>query len=40
MKHDNLIVNEGYPFIIFLLIVTIFVAFLGGNRWLIVLFFC
>lgn len=27
MKHDNLIVNEGYPFIIFLLIVTIFVAF-------------
>lgn len=39
MKHDNLIVHEGYPFIIFSLITTIFVAFLGGNCWLILLFF-
>lgn len=39
MKHDNLIVNEGYPFIIFSLITTIFVVFLGGNCWLILLFF-
>ena len=39
MKHDNLIVHEGYPFIIFSLITTVFIAFLGGNCWLILLFF-
>jgi phosphatidylserine decarboxylase len=39
MKHDNLIVNEGYPFIIISLITTIFIVFLGGNCWMILLFF-
>jgi phosphatidylserine decarboxylase len=34
MKHDSIIAHEGYPFIVFSLIVTIFVAFLGGNWWL------
>lgn len=34
MKRDSIIAPEGYPFIVFSLIVTIFVAFLGGNWWL------
>ncbi len=38
MKHDSIIAHEGYPFIIFSLVVTVFVAFLGGNCWLIILF--
>ncbi len=38
MKHDNIIAHEGYPFIIFSLIVTVFVAILGRNWWLIILF--
>lgn len=38
MKHDSIIVPEGYPFIICSLIATIFVAFLGGNWFLISLF--
>jgi phosphatidylserine decarboxylase len=29
MKHESIIANEGYPFIIFSLIITVFVAFLG-----------
>jgi phosphatidylserine decarboxylase len=35
MKHDSIIAHEGYPFVVFSLIVTVFVAFLGGNCWLI-----
>jgi len=38
MKHNNIIAHEGYPFIVFSLFVTVFVAFLGGNCWLILLF--
>ena len=38
MKHDSIIAPEGYPFIVFSLIVTVFVAFLGGNCWLISFF--
>jgi len=38
MKHDSIIAHEGYPFIVFSLIVTVFVAFLGGN-WLLTCFF-
>jgi phosphatidylserine decarboxylase len=38
MKHDSIIVHEGYPFIIFSLVVTVFVAILGRNWWLIILF--
>jgi phosphatidylserine decarboxylase len=38
MKHDNIIATEGYPFIVFSLVVTVFVAFLGGKWWLITLF--
>jgi phosphatidylserine decarboxylase len=38
MKRDNIIAPEGYPFIVFSLVFTVFVAFLGGNRWLIILF--
>jgi phosphatidylserine decarboxylase len=38
MKHNNIIVPEGYPFIAFSLVVTVFVAFLGGNCWLIIPF--
>ena len=37
MKHDSVIAHEGYPFIIFSLIITVFVAFLG-ICWLIILF--
>ena len=37
MKHDNIIAHEGYPFIVFSLIVTIFVAFLGIG-WLAIFF--
>ena len=37
MKHDNIIAHEGYPFIIFFLVVTVFVAFFGIS-WLIILF--
>lgn len=29
MKHDGLIAQEGYPFIIFAIVITVFVAFLG-----------
>lgn len=38
MKHDNIIAHEGYPFVIFSTVVTVFVAFLG-NAWLTGLFF-
>jgi len=38
MKHDSVIAHEGYPFIVFSLIVTAFVSFLGGNCWLISFF--
>jgi phosphatidylserine decarboxylase len=38
MKHDGIIASEGYPFIVFSLVVTVFVAFLGGNCWLISFF--
>jgi len=38
MKHDNIIAPEGYPFIVFSLTITVFVALLGGTRWLILLF--
>ncbi len=34
MKHDSIIATEGYPFIIFSLIITVFVAILGKNFWL------
>jgi phosphatidylserine decarboxylase len=34
MKHDSIIAHEGYPFVVFSLIVTVFVAFLGGNCWI------
>ena len=37
MNHDNIIAHEGYPFIIFSLVVTFFVAFLG-LCWLIISF--
>jgi phosphatidylserine decarboxylase len=37
MKHDSVIAHEGYPFIIFSLVVTVFVAFFGIS-WLIILF--
>ena len=37
MKHDNIIAHEGYPFIVFFLVVTVFVAFFGRG-WLIILF--
>jgi phosphatidylserine decarboxylase len=36
MKHDSIIAQEGYPFIIFFLIITVFVAFLGVC-WLLIL---
>lgn len=35
MKHDGIIATEGYPFIAFSLIITVFVAILGKNVWLI-----
>ncbi|HUN55420.1 MAG TPA: phosphatidylserine decarboxylase family protein [Smithella sp.] len=38
MKRDNIIAPEGYPFIVFSLVVTVFIALLGSNRWLIILF--
>jgi phosphatidylserine decarboxylase len=38
MKHENIIAPEGYPYIVFSLILTIFVAFLGGKWWLIFFF--
>ncbi|MBN1363802.1 MAG: phosphatidylserine decarboxylase family protein [Syntrophaceae bacterium] len=34
MKHDSIIAHEGYPFIVFSLIITIFVAFLVEYWWL------
>jgi phosphatidylserine decarboxylase len=37
MKHDSIIAHEGYPFIVFALVVTVFVAFLGIS-WLAILF--
>jgi phosphatidylserine decarboxylase len=37
MKHDNIIAHEGYPFIVFSLVITIFIAFLGIG-WLTILF--
>ncbi len=37
MKHDSVIAHEGYPFIIFSMVVTVFVAFFGIS-WLIILF--
>lgn len=36
MKHDSIIAQEGYPFVIFSLAVTVFIAFLG-ICWLLVL---
>lgn len=36
MKHNGIIAREGYPFIIFFLIITVFIAFLGVS-WLFVL---
>jgi phosphatidylserine decarboxylase len=36
MKHDTIIAHEGYPFIIFSLVITVFVAFLG-ICWLFIL---
>lgn len=33
MKHNGIIAREGYPFIIFFLVITIFIAFLGIS-WL------
>ena len=36
MKHDSIIAQEGYPFIVFSLIITVFVAFLG-ICWLLIL---
>lgn len=38
MKHDNIIATEGYPFILLAFVFTVFVAILGGNCWLIILF--
>lgn len=38
MKHDSMIATEGYPFVVFSIIVTMFIAFLGGNCWLIIPF--
>ena len=29
MKHDSIIAHEGYPFIIFSLVITVFIAFFG-----------
>ena len=37
MKHDNIIAHEGYPFIVFSLVITIFIAFLSIG-WLAILF--
>ena len=37
MKHDSIIAHEGYPFIVFSLVITIFIAFLGIG-WLAILF--
>ncbi len=36
MKHDSIIAQEGYPFVLLSLIVTVFIAFLG-ICWLLVL---
>lgn len=36
MRHDSLIATEGYPFVVFFIIITIFVAFLEG--WLVIPF--
>jgi len=38
MKRDNIIAPEGYPFILFSFVATVFVAILGRNWWLIILF--
>jgi len=37
MKHDSIIASEGYPFIIFSFVITVFVTFLG-MYWLFTLF--
>jgi len=36
MKHDSIIAHEGYPFIIFSLVITVFISFFG-IWWLTVL---
>jgi phosphatidylserine decarboxylase len=36
MKHDSIIAQEGYPFIIFSLVITVFISFFG-ICWLIIL---
>ncbi len=36
MKHDSIIAQEGYPFILFSLIIAVFIAFLG-ICWLLIL---
>jgi phosphatidylserine decarboxylase len=36
MKHDSIIAQEGYPFIILSLVITVFISFFG-NFWLIIL---
>jgi phosphatidylserine decarboxylase len=38
MKHDNIIAPEGYPFVLFSLVITVVVALLGGNCLLMILF--
>jgi phosphatidylserine decarboxylase len=38
MKHESIIAHEGYPFIIFSIIITVFMAFLG-IAWLTILLF-
>jgi phosphatidylserine decarboxylase len=35
MKHDTIIAQEGYPFIIFFLVIDVFIAFLG-IYWLLI----
>jgi len=36
MKHDSIIAQEGYPFIIFSIVITVFISFFG-IFWLIIL---
>jgi len=37
MKHDSIIAQEGYPFIVLSLVAAVFIAFLG-IKWLTILF--
>ena len=36
MKHDSIIAQEGYPFIIFSIVITVFISFFG-IFWLMIL---